>query len=375
MSTDIMDKDKPSNGSAAKTENEGHADLTKVVSPETKSMLESSSELPCHPAQEEADQALDQANLDGFGKVSTNVTPFSRQIKLECRISFPDDTAAYDAADQNQSRAEKLYFILRMTTLMAFTLYIVCTFFILRYFIENNNVSTLITKVSSISLPAFRNSETVYLSLLVILSSLAFTLLRFSLRWFFHDRLLNCTARFAHEVSMRYSDIEERMRRCAGDIFIRSEKWEKNGLSWEESVKLWTRAALWNAKRAEYLDRYSTTVSWKIRLFIKRLEGTTFILKALILGVAFYSLYQSYERGYVSPDHYFPLLLSVAIVLITFLIGWGYFFRWDDNFLINAFEKEAKLSYDPDTHYYNFIASRLAAKAVDIEKREFGKQI
>ncbi|PHS26074.1 MAG: hypothetical protein COA84_06715 [Robiginitomaculum sp.] len=327
---------------------------------------------PCHGAQEHADLADMQSQKDGFARVGKYVTPFSRQIKEECRASFPKDIQAYDAADANQRRAEKLYFSLRLITLLIFGVYVYTIISALLYFVNHNEIRGFILGGILAFLPSFNGSELLYFSIFLVLASLVFTAFRFLFRWTIYRELIRCTDRFAHDVAIRYSDIAERMRLCAGNIFIREGRLKDMGMSWEDSVILWTKAALWNAKRAEYLDRYSTTVSWKIRLFIKRFESVTFLVKIAIFIGASYWIYITVMGEALTGNGMTPALISISVMLLTLLFGWGYYFHWKDDFLIEAFLNEAKLGYSSETHYYNYIASRLAGTAVDIEKREFG---
>ncbi|MBL4616330.1 MAG: hypothetical protein JKY46_01410 [Robiginitomaculum sp.] len=326
----------------------------------------------CHGAKEHAALADLQSETDNFARVKKYVTPFSRQIKEECRSSFSNDTKVYDAADKSQLRIEKIYFGLRLITLLTFSVYVYTIINALLYFVSHGEIRDFIPGGAAAFLPRFNGGELLYFSAFLVLVSLSFTFLRFLLRGAAHYELTRCTESFAHNVAMRHSDIAERMRLCAGNIFVREGRLKDMEISWEDSVTLWTKAALWNAKRAEYLDRYSTTVSWKIRLFIKRLETTTFFVKSAIVIASSYWIYTSVMNESFIHNSTAPALISIALMFLTLVLGWGYYFHWKDDFLIKEFLEKAKLEYSSETHYYNYISSRLAATAVDIEKREFG---
>jgi|GEM_PF-3691095 len=317
-----------------------------------------------HAAAEDVAAAEKQISMDAFGSVTKFVYPFTQQVRQDVRALFPADKVIYDKADKAEGSVSRMYFVLRILTFSLFAGFSATTTAILSEFFTGESA---IGFLPGAFFALGDGSEFLNAFLSVITLAVAFGVLRTMIRWMLLREIVQSAERFAHDVSQRYSDTTSRTFEMANGVIDRMTR----DMTWAQSAELYAKAALYNAKRAEYLDRYSTNIAWKNRWMFLRLEAATFTLK-LFLTLCLIALV---ALGF-SPDGDISVMTPqkvafIALLAVNMHFVWGYAFRQKGDFWSAAFSKETKLQGSVESNYYNTIPRIIAnlVKAIQANER------
>ncbi len=311
-----------------------------------------------HRAAEDASAADAQIAIADFGFVSKYVFPFTKQVRVDVRAMFPIDKETYDKADSMEKKVAWLYGVLRLLTLILYFLFLaIFTATASEYLTGTKRLDWLPDFIFAIDVA----NPTLKAIITIVLAGAVLAGVRFFLRWQFLREIERLSENFAHEVSQLYSDVTTRAFEMANSVRDRI----TDGCTWVESAELFAKASLWNAKRAEFLDRYSSNIAWKNRWMFLRIEFAAFLIKtvATLALVAVILFGFQFDPAGVSSD-IGKKIAPVVFLLLNLHFGWGYAFRKQGDFWTRAFSKETKLQGSVETTYYNTIP-RVIANLVD----------
>jgi hypothetical protein len=125
---------------------------------------------------------------------------------------------------------------------------------------------------------------------------------------------------------------------------------DRASLDWTSNALQSMGAALYNAKRSEYLDRYGTTTLWNIHEFFDRIENISWAAKALMLAGTIYALWRLGDPASaprlagLSLDRIGEVLLAMSAAAVA-LGGWV-FDRRESGALTDVFEAEFSTGQD-----------------------------
>lgn len=270
-------------------------------------------------AVDELRHALKHTRTMHFGKTKKRLTPLSRQVKHEIRDLFPIDYPAFNLADKTKGKIERRTVILRLSTIFVFLAYLALILGATQDFLGVSDKSNAL-KVFGYGLPGlpsifqgFFQTPLGYVIYIFVISVFAIAARR-TIREFFFMAIHRFTGQFAHDLDSRWDCIDTRVTECCLAA-------QKRGANWTLRSNLYTIIAIWNAKRAEYLDRYSTVSAWKIHDFVMLVEylatGFKFLLALGVFGWVAYLVYQYHEiqnlRTYISVAAIFVALAATAV--------------------------------------------------------------
>lgn len=318
------------------------------------------SELAEHAARDDVLAADAQITVQQFGHVTHYRTPFTTQVRDEIRTAYPCDKDIHDDGDSAELKIVLFYTLLRIVTLLLFAGFLNFAIAIAAIYFTGDYAAINVATGLLSYLPAPQPPNLMSALGLTVVVALGLFFLRVAIRWLVLREIVQRGEKFAHNVSQRYSDVLTRLSDNANGIFDRTNK-----CRWQRSAELFAKAALWNAKRAEYIDRYTTNIAWRNRWFFLRLEFVSFGIKAVLAAGACYFIFAGFEfSGSIDTQQNLIEKLSFCgVIIATLLIGWGYVFRKRGDFWTAAFTKEIKLQSAPQSHYYNMLP-RIVANLV-----------
>lgn len=318
-----------------------------------------------HPAADDVEAADRQIESADFGFVYKRVLPFTMQVRQSIREMYPCDEIIYNKGDNAERRTSTIYFVLRFITFLLFLIFAAGTASQTSLYFTGEKMFGV---APGDALAINMGSRLLEAIACVALLGGFLVAVRYFFRWLLLREIEQSAERFAHEVSQRYSDTTSRTFEMAKEVMDRITQ----GMSWSESAELYAKAALWNAKRAEYLDRYSTNVAWKNQWIFLRVEFVTFFLKSVIsLFLAFLIVTEfSFDAGRLGSD-LGEKAAFIGVIAVFLHFGWGYAFRKKGDFWTTAFSKETKLQGSVASNYYNAIPRIIAnlVRAVQANER------
>ncbi|MGV6819686.1 MAG: hypothetical protein ACWA5T_04220 [Parvularcula sp.] len=319
-------------------------------------------------AQHELDAANHVIRIVRFGAVPGRVSfPFSRQLRNSCRVLFPDDCDVYNIADRNKSRAFLLYVLMRLLTLGTFVgilYFLSAVIYQYQYGAEPAGAVFLFPGwlLNLIGTPSL--VEALVMALADVASLLA---ARSIIRHMLFFVIKDLARRTAFKLYTRHSDIVSRItEHCAN-----SKRRVGEG-AWPERAGKYTKCALWNAKRAEYLDRYSTTVGWLVSYWTTLIELVTNAASlSLLLGLTV-MVATNFFGTMEAPAH--QIVIGRYALLAVVWVGYGVAVmqREKSGFWTEAFRSQTADHDDDDEHYFDRIASHIEDLVDEVVSKEFG---
>jgi hypothetical protein len=236
------------------------------------------------PAQAELDAAIAHFRSGSVGAPQKYLRPFTRQLKSDTALRFPIDQAYFDRANAVQRQVVGSYLRLRMTTLVLYALLVLiqASAFLAGFGSQQSTpgdpdpAKPLGSFLAALPLPPEVGAAS-----LILISAVAFFGLRIATRRLWFRELSRDAHQLSFEVFKRLDDINTRVTEVCAHVRDRVGE----GGSWSERARKWLTIALWNAKRGEYLDRFITTVIWKVQTSIQDIE-ILFLCIKLALAVA-----------------------------------------------------------------------------------------
>ncbi|MBR9825068.1 MAG: hypothetical protein GYB36_04595 [Alphaproteobacteria bacterium] len=318
-------------------------------------------------AQKELDAADQMIRSIHFGTTDSFIRPFTRQLRTSTRQTFDIDNDIYVEADKSLTRVTRYYLLMRALTFMVYILMALMAAAIFAALVPNHLASVYLTPL--VQAVSFIAGETVSLLETVLIFGVVLAVLTFA-RWGFRS-LLKLLIRingkeFSFKVSDRYDSILMRIVECCHNAMLQKENWPSR-------ARNWTKVALWNSKRAEYLDRYSTTVAWKIRYLI------TFWHRFFVFGKVLISLGLSTSIAwsiFTAPEMTSSAIWAGLIMVITWwtttAVGWVFFDSFRADLWTTVFAKKIQDDEDTQKHPFDLISDVVENFVSLIESNQFG---
>jgi hypothetical protein len=218
--------------------------------------------------QRELDHALAFIRDSRFGVVGRKLRPYSGQLKDEAERLFGIDKDIYATASELQRRTNRRYFLMRSATLFLFVCFSAWTLYV--------SLRPCLAKWPTIG--AMSTLDGVLPGLLsIVVAGLVLSGIRVAVRNIYFWILKHLVEKLSYAVKMRYQDIINDCRVVSNEIGNIAGEGE-----WSERARKSMIVALWHAIRADYLDRYSTTVLWKTDVFFEHAELAFWAVKIAI---------------------------------------------------------------------------------------------
>lgn len=232
-----------------------------------------------------------------FGTVERRIRPLSRQLRQDIKASFPIDRPFYDDLDSRSFKVSR-YLVVAYTinTVVLFAVVKVLAGLLVPWIVSldgspgmaadytPNVVELWFWQFGDGALnPAWALQDLRAFLPVAIGTVLGAALL---VRWVFRIWLLS-------EINQNINYIEVETKRLHGDMLaavgtrlkqINDARTQRKG--WPACARQYLILALWQTKRAEYFDRYSTVFDWKLQQFFERSEiGFVVLQWAVMLPV------------------------------------------------------------------------------------------
>jgi len=315
---------------------------------------------------DELAMALEHFSSIIVGSVPVYKTPLSRQMWAGIAEQFPIDAPHFEAAKKTQRRTVIGYGAMRLVT---FLIFLVMTTAQIGAFAGAMSGADAVEPTGGLlgallaATAALNFSDLQYLLAIPVIGMVGLFLRSIARRITFH--LLGIGAeRLSHRVFGRLDLIRMRITEAASKTRDRVGKGE-----WRERARNWTIIALWNAKRAEYLDRYITVVIWTVRTYISQIEATLMTVKFVIVVVLLLNVLPLAEGvGGVA----WLLLMALALLAQTCLL-WHLLGQKPNDFWTTEFRKAADDDENINETYVHKIGGIVENLVDEVLAKEFGQ--
>jgi hypothetical protein len=244
--------------------------------------------------------------LEEFAKLTQILRPFTKQLGNELKDAYPEDLEIYSHADKVQKAAAKTYFLLRTITFSTFIGFLISSYLVLIKEDEFGVMDTIPFQAGDF--------------LLVTGAALFFSFFRVVSRWVFLKMITqNRVQSLGFEIAQKQSDLERKMNSASGGIALTDDPQMPN-LDWETRAFGQTKILLWYAKKLEALDRYATTVIWKMDQVDLYIERGFVGLKVIFFGLMLVT--------FAWPENRWQNLDINAIFCMIFIGTLGFLFWW-----------------------------------------------
>jgi hypothetical protein len=290
-----------------------------------------------------------------YGATTNYHRPFSRQLKDEIFSAFPIDHEYYRMANWAQTKVCLQYIVLRLLTITIFV--VVLTFQVAGTAIDVGGQTEVgflrnaLTEMKKLIGPFASSNLFIYVTTVGLIGFVLRTAIRFVL---FNWIMERAAERLSHQIFKKISIITDEVRDACSKARDRTGK----GGPWPKRANAWIVIALWNAKRAEYLDRFSTAVIWCVQTYTKNIEIVTFWLKVGLTGIL-------------------VGLVKLDIAVVAFLFAQVFFFwhrlgQKPRNFWTLAFRKSAEDIEEDADNYPSKIGAVVENLVDEVLGGEFG---
>ena len=311
------------------------------------------------------------------GAVDSYAAPLSRQHRKDIAIQFPADNKYFDFAEKTQWSVIRGYLYLRIAT---FTLFFVLTIFqTLAFYMSISTNATVdgagfVFNVFGYSLPIVKP----VLSLIsagqslpggvipiVMVASGLFIFLRYLVRKVGFYILGIRAERLSFDIFTRLDEVSSRVTETCAKARDRVGDGE-----WPERARHWTIIALWNARRAEYLDRYITIIIWTVRTYILTIERVFILLKIAVMVAGFFWLFQQISGSGVGNQ--------VKVGVFSFFLGLQTYLLWHragmrpNDFWTEQFRRSASDTAGIRETYVDKISVLVENLVDEVISKEFG---
>ncbi len=248
-------------------------------------------------------------NRSLFAQVSKFRRPFSAQHKDDVRYRLPEDAQIYDEADRLQAKSGEAYLALRIITACLLFIYLGCLIALCQYLPDvvpfANGVPRLILLIG-----------------MAIITGAFLAVIRFVLRWYIIEHIVDkLVGKLAHFVASKFNEIKAETNHACSRIDSRTE----NGTGgWAQRAKGWSRIALWSTIRGDALDRYATTVFWKMHVSVTNTERLFRLLKGILLVVAIFILF--WRTGSDKQQAWLFNPVCIGLTGLGWVVAWYFIF-------------------------------------------------
>ncbi len=349
--------------SAYMESNEGH-DQALIVTAHEEMAAEAgiTTDFPALDVLKEAQEHFDSIH---YGISDTHQLPFSRQLKKSTADLFPRDAALYAEASQTQDAVTHFYALMRLVTFLLFAAVLTLQVMIFSLPLE----SAFFSGFYSSALSELAQNWLVASVAILVVGAVG-AIFRYTVRSAFFYFMEVRAERFSFKMFKRIDDIVTEVTVACSRTRDRVGK----GGEWSKRAKCWVIIALWNAKRAEYLDRYATTVIWCVRTY-NRLALIFFsVLKVSALVTAFAVVWSNFAiigAGAAAPNTVANVVFSVFLIIQGMTV-WHFLGQKPPDFWTKAFRKSASQVEDGLEHYASKVGSVVENLVHEVLNKEFG---
>lgn len=292
------------------------------------------------PSISEIEAADDIISNEHFGIIHSNYTvPFSRQLKHEVRHRYPVDKPFYNSADSAERKVIISYIALRLIEIGIYYLFLRSTLFVLNAYCDLNKQYIIINTISNKI-----NNSLLFLGIAVAIISVAAIILRLSVRMGIFAMINSIARTLSYNFHTRFSDLGTKVVSYSSKANSRV-----GGREWPVRACAYTKAALWNGERAEYMDRYSATVSWRIHFWILTIERLSWVVMIILV----YRMSITIIDAGVDTN----ILISTIIFIISMLLlFWGPFDRKKASFWADEFRKQVSADESTCSHHFSLVS-------------------
>ena len=320
------------------------------------------------PKLEEYEAARKYFAKTDYGATMRYKQPFSNQLKDEIISAFGVDGEIYRKANEVQKKVCIQYAALRVVTLGVF---------LATLLIQLSGLAGQPIEDAPISKTAYRFAENLQalvngdLILLLIITAIGAFALRWGIRWAFLDKTIEIEAeRLSHKIFTYIDSVSEDVTNCCSKARDRTGR----GGIWPKRANAWVTIALWNAKRAEYLDRYATTIIWCVRTYTKAIERISQAVKVIATIVAISAV--AFGAGPIG--EYFGELSLNERISFGLLLGFQTFALWlflprkPADFWTLSFRKSATAHHEIEDNYPAKLGRVVENLVDEVLRKEFG---
>ncbi|MEL6371579.1 MAG: hypothetical protein AAFR03_12775 [Pseudomonadota bacterium] len=313
-------------------------------------------ESPFQADQFEAQGELDSANqmirANEVGRTAGFVFPFSSQLKRDTARQFEADKLFYRTATKTQFKVLAYYFGMRASGLAAFFGFLYCfDLFARHYFLGAEAVVMMPNLVEQVFAGSPLGSTLTALAAV----ALASIIVRYFLRVIFFLFIDVQAHQLSFHIKQRVSDIVSRITECCAYSQVR----RGNGL-WSSRGKNWIKVAIWNAKRAEYLDRFASTITWLIQFYVNLMEwiaNVVMVAASTWVAAHIVTRYHLFSDVEAVRGSTFDGIIMAVILGLTVFIGWIFLFRRKGDFWTEKFRTELVEAETAAPHYFDQVSS------------------
>lgn len=299
-----------------------------------------------------------------FGQVDKLTFPFSEQLKVDIRRRFDIDKEIYGKSDETERSVMVRTAKFRLLTFVLMLVFVLWAAAVYRQVFTANdyqNVDTNsfagiglnVAKILSSSILHYTPSLFQAALFGLLSAGLALIVIRNLIRMIALGRINRSGEQFAHMVSTRHDHISLEIQEACNRSYSRAGT-EKR----VDRARRWPKIAAWNARRGEALDRYTTTVLWRVQIYFMAVEAAFLSLKGIVLiGIVAWmlgDLDQWHFFAATSNDGLFRLMFLVIFVCLS-VLGWGPFWREKNSVWTNTFTNEFGPPDNKRPHFFNAI--------------------
>jgi hypothetical protein len=295
------------------------------------------------------------------GGSETHRRPFTEQIMSDTEAMFPWDSDKYKTARSQMWAVLGRYFTMRVVTSFLHAGLVILLVAIYDAAISDGGSSLLSKLLEATGLSDV--FATWWPLLMAALAFLAFGM-RSAVRGFFFFGLTRRAETLSYDVFKRIDDIATRVTEACAKVRLRA------GEGWPERAKNWVIIALWNAKRGEYLDRFITTVIWKVGVYIERMQNVF-----LVVNVAAIAAIYACFRGVPAPgeETFAADLIFIGALTANSFFLWHKAGQKPNAFWKDQFRKSAPEQTDETENYADKISDEIENLVVEIISKEYGQ--
>lgn len=291
----------------------------------------------------------------GVPQNSKYEVPFSRQLRRSIREDFPVDGELYAEADVRERQTLIIYFIMRIVTVTLFGI----TLFLIALTYRAWFAGEWIFTANPTALGNFGPALALIGSVTMV-SYVLRRIVRFFFFYFMRDRARSLSFKFAK----RYSDI---LSRVTDNCYYGRRRLGEG--DWTVRGRNHMKMALWNAKRAEYLDRYVTTIVWLIRVWVLFIEAFFFTIMGLgAAGVIIWVWMDKPDSSMLAAQ----FILSLVLLAPLMIYLWVFAGRKSGNFWTEEFRGQIAEQSAEEEHYFDRIGKYVEDLIDESRSKEFG---
>ena len=317
-------------------------------------------------SREERELAAARAHFQSgeVGAPTRYITPFTEQLMSETAAQFPVDADQYEKVRATSRIVIRNYFFLRLTTLLLFSAMV----FSQAAIFDAWRSSFLGSEPQPLMLAplwaALGDTSLLRSSGSIFGIGAGFFALRIVARKLVFWDLTQRAERLSFSVFRRIDDIETRVTEACSKVRLRV------GDNWPRRAKNWIIIALWNAKRSEYLDRFVTTVIWRVRTYIVNWETFFFFVKMAIVTIILIDL------EVVAADSGNGGVVGAVFAGLMFLQAYLLWHRADQrptSFWTDTFRRSAPGQQEDAEKYVDKISDEIENLVHEVISKEFGQ--